>query len=53
MSSKFKNSKRKTQAALEQPVAVPLRTPVSADGGGGELRGEVLQVCFNTVVPCN
>jgi hypothetical protein len=53
ISSKFKNTKqRKPRAAAEHRAAEPLRSPVSADGGGGELRGEVLQVRFLAVTKC-
>ena len=44
ISSKFKHSKKKASPGPLHAVSKPLRSPATSSGGGGELRGEVLQV---------
>jgi hypothetical protein len=44
ISNKFKHSKRKASAVPLQAAMQPVRSPATADGGGGEVRGQVQQV---------
>lgn len=44
IANKFKQSRRKASAVPLQAAVQPVRSPATADGGGGEVRGQVQQV---------